>query len=153
MHSHKIECFKAEHPGQDFPATRALAEHECAAMQQALTRNLALQCGDDKLAMLEEIQRRSTCIGHTDENGAFAPLPAILERHAKTPLLLLNWHQFDDIDEIAASDFVTYFEDIWWPPADESLEVFDASCSWLLVFTHWGDVRLLLSSEYGNARV
>ena len=153
MHSHKIECFKAEHPGQDFPTTRTLSAQECTDVRRTLTRNLALQSGDDGLAILKEIQRRSTSIGHTDENGAFAPLPAILERHAKGALLLLNWSRFDDIDEIAASDFVTCFDDIWWPPADESLEVFDASCSWLLAFYHWGDVRLLLPSEYGNARV
>ena len=146
MDSHKIECFKAEHPGQDFPAIRTLAPHECADVRRALICNLALQCGDDGLAMLEEIQRRSASIGRTDENGAFAPLPAILEHYAKSSLLL-NWGRFGDIDEIATSDFVTYFEDIWWPPADESLEVFDASCSRLLAFYHWCDVRLLLPEQ------
>ena len=144
MDIHKIKCFKANNPGKDFPAIRALSEQECANVRRALIRNLALQCGDDGLAMVKEIERRGTSIGHTDENDTFAPLPAILARHATSPLLLLNWYRFDDIDEIASNDFVSCFESIWWPPADESLEVFDASGSWLLAFTHWGDVRLLL---------
>lgn len=147
MDSHKIKCFKAGNPGKDFPAIRTLAPHECADVRRALICNLALQCGDDGLAMLEEIQRRSASIGRTDENGAFAPLPAILARHATSPLLLLNWYRFNDIDEIAANDFVICFDDIWWPPSDDSLEVFDSSGSWLLAFTHWGDVRLLLPEK------
>lgn len=144
MDSHKIEWFKAKHPGQNFPAIRTLEPHECAVMRQALICNLALQCGDDTQAMLLEFLRRGDIIGHTDEDDAFASLPSVIARYAKTTLLLLNWYHFDDLDEIAASDFVEYFEAIWWPPADESLEVFDASCSWLLSFYHWGEVRLLL---------
>ena len=53
--------------------------------------------------------------------------------------IYIIWDNLNDIDIIPTEDFCKYFEDIWYPSADD-IGVFDASYSWIIIITHYGEI-------------
>jgi len=58
------------------------------------------------------------------------------------PKIYINWYQFDDIDLINTSDLNKYFDDIWFPSADD-IDLFDESLNWIVSIRHDGNVCFL----------
>ena len=54
-------------------------------------------------------------------------------------LILINWHQFDDIDEVRFTDLARFFLDIWYPAADH-IDIFDETFQWVISIGYSGEV-------------
>lgn len=56
--------------------------------------------------------------------------------------VLLNWHRFDNIDEIRTDDLCNMFSDIWYPSSGD-LHIFNSNCDWILSIEHHGVISFL----------
>jgi hypothetical protein len=61
---------------------------------------------------------------------------------APQPELFLNWARFEEIDAFQTTDVAQYFNDLWYPGADD-IDLFDASLSWIVSIRHDGVVSFL----------
>ena len=55
------------------------------------------------------------------------------------PHIYIAWDSFNDVDTMPFDDFCKYFDDIWYPSADD-IGVFDDSFSWFVIITHYGEI-------------
>ena len=94
--------------------------------------------------LVRRIERAGSKIGELDEHDLSSSFKAALAKSKVHPaeLIYINWYRFNAIDEMRFSDFVTYFDDVWYPAADD-IDVFDSSCLWFLSISHNGVVRQL----------
>ena len=144
MHIVKIENFERAKPGQSFPWFRHLNPKESEEIREALMGKLSLGADTDGLTLVQTLLDRSGALeGYDAGADKFALLP-VFEQLGLQPEehVYINWHRFDDIDLISLKDLVSFFDDIWYPAADD-LDIFDPSLNWILSVTHSGQIRIL----------
>lgn len=143
METFKREHFQAEHPDQTFPAIEPIAERDAEFVRNEWSRKLDVEPEADPLTLLNAAEARSEAVngaaGEEDFNLADILIRAGV-RAAET--VYINWDRFDAIDAIALRDLSAFFDFIWYPAVDD-IEVFDRTCSWMLLIRHYGAVRLL----------
>ncbi len=60
--------------------------------------------------------------------------------------IYIDWYRFDDIDRMELSLFTRYFEDIWYPGADD-IYIYDDSFSWFILVAHYGAITIVHGHE------
>ena len=144
MDRHKIDNFKRANPGSAFPRFRQLTEDERDGVKALVSKALRVPILGDVDELLRVIHG-STSI-YTDRVPKAGGLPpgAPLARFGVSAgsQILINWHRFDAIDEMSLGDLELYFDDIWYPGADD-IEVFDHTCAWFLLVSHDGLIDLV----------
>ena len=53
--------------------------------------------------------------------------------------IYIDWLSFDDVDRMELSLFTKYFDDIWYPGADD---IYDKTFSWFLHIAHYGAITI-----------
>lgn len=59
----------------------------------------------------------------------------------KPEYIYIDWFRFDDIDKMKFTDFVKYFDDLWYPGADD-IFIYDDTFDWVLLVEHFGGVSI-----------
>ena len=144
MHKCKIDNFLREYPQQQFPQFRSLSYQECIVIKSRLMKNFSYNNNIDDL--LKSFCHSENRCGNYEEDG-ISLIHNLLNINVKETTIFINWGKFDDIDEIAASDFLRYFDDIWYPVADD-IDIFDKSCQWVMCISHWSDIFMSKSKKY-----
>jgi len=144
MDSHKIENFKRFYgEGVEFPDWRSLTELESRRLHKRIRVRMQLPAGEDFVSE-KELFDRSVCLGDVtnaeslDVSGILADRGVVCSER-----VFLNWLQWDieNFDEIAVGDLSRFFDDIWYPSADDLL-IFDESVDWMMTVFHEGDLLL-----------
>jgi hypothetical protein len=96
-----------------------------------------------------ELQSRSTVVGGESAEADTFDIVRLLQRLQleMSETVLLNWHQYDDVDEMRAEDLRRHFDDIWYPSSDD-LDIIDAGLGWIISVRHDGVVHCLDFSKY-----
>jgi hypothetical protein len=143
MDQSKIENFEKANPERRFPAFEALSHERCREVRRRVCEHLEL---DETVSGLEIVNglhwQTGRRLGEVPE-GSFS-LRDLVTGAGLAPAseVLINWYRFDDIDKIDIDRLSKYFDDIWYPSADD-IEIFDESCKWFLSVSHDGQLTLI----------
>lgn len=150
MKAFKIENYEREHGPGTFVPFKHLALDDARKIELELQGHLKLPEGSLGKDILQSIHENASVVsGVNAENDQF-DLRNVLDDLglALSATTYLNWHRFDDIDEILSPDLLDHFNDIWYPATDD-LELIDAQFQWIVVVHHSGTVKVLkLAMEF-----
>ena len=144
MELFKIEHFRRQYPGKEFPSVRSLGTEEAEKIATAIRLKSGIH-GEDSLSLMRQMHSRSSALeGFNAESEGF-DLRSILGAAGITPgaQVYINWYRFDTIDCIFLKDLATYFDDIWYPGSDD-IDLFDDTLSWIISVEHAGGIRVLM---------
>lgn len=144
MEAFKIVLFEQAHAGA-FLVYRSLAPAEGHALQARVASRFGLPAPatSTATAFAAALTARQTYYLEVNAQQEFALrslFPAL--GIAPQPELLLNWARLEKIDTFQTTDVVQYFNDLWYPGADD-IDLFDASLSWIVSIRHDGVVSFL----------
>lgn len=137
MEEFKLELFKESY-GYDFPPFYHLSEKECSDIKNCWAKKFGTT--DDLKLMLKIVS--SLKYIDIDDKQNFNIKNILNDIGIEKKEVLINWFRFDNIDRMALDDLSRYFDDIWFPSADD-IEIFDESCSWILSVNHGGVIGYL----------
>lgn len=148
MDAIKIDNFGREHPNKDFPRFRSLSIASGNKIQKFLERKLGLSPDSSSLELVKELRANSSLIPDVHAESDTFNLRSTLLNEGIVPKgqMFINWYRFDQIDEISLDDLSTYFDDIWYPAADD-IDIFDDSISWIMSIGYSGEVMILRFDE------
>lgn len=145
MEIFKIENFEKSYPDKAFPIFKTLTTHEAAHQFSKLSANFF---EEDKVIKPSDLlhlikEKENSTNNYCAMNEGFDLALFVCSLAIKpNDTVYLNWHHFDNIDEIKLSDLCGHFDDIWYSGADD-LDIFDDSFEWILSVSHGGNISLL----------
>lgn len=144
MDAFKIENYERDHGVGSFFPFRHVAPDEARSIEAEIKRKLGLPAVTSASDLVKIIFEKSFHINEVNAEGAHFQIDKILRElnFSVSENIFLNWYQFDDIDEIKASDVFSNLSDIWYPSADD-LDLIDSRMRWMLLIHHSGTVRAL----------
>jgi hypothetical protein len=143
MHEIKIENFHRFYPDKIFPAYRELTLDECKAIVAVISEKYCIRANDSLEFVLLLDQRQSFIESENADSDSF-DLRRVFEKLQIKPLdeVFINWYRFDQMDSISFDDLAKYFDDIWYPSADD-IDIVDSSLEWILQIDHDGYIKVL----------
>ena len=143
MEQFKIDNFVRAF-GNGFPDYRCLSGTECADLFSRLATRLGLPTTIQGLDLLIELSKLGVVLpGVSAESDDFVLSRTISDSGiVSEPSVFLNWYRFDNVDQLQLTDLTKYFDDIWYPAADD-IDVFDTTLSWVISIRHDGMVFLV----------
>jgi hypothetical protein len=146
MERFKIENFEQEHGVNSFPAFRSLTREEADQTLSSLKRRIGLPDELSAQDVLHAIDRKSVDVDGVDATEDAFDLRSVLGRLGfsaeKAFVTFVNWYRFDRIDEFGTEDLCSFFDDIFYPEADD-LDILDVNLTWLVSIRHYGAVKAL----------
>jgi hypothetical protein len=138
MDSFKLALFQQERR-RAFPPYRSLPKEEAEHLRATLAEKLELDAStfETALAAKQVFDQVSAVEERFDLLSTLARL-----RIRPAPDLFINWHQFERVDSLKALDLDRYFEDIWFPAADD-IDLFDQQAEWIVSIRHDGAVSFV----------
>jgi hypothetical protein len=149
----KITNFAAAHPGAHLPTFRHLERDECGSLQTALAAKLGLPVDSPGLAILRALESRANDIPSIQPSEDSFDLSDLFKRlQLEAKKIYINWSRFDDIDEMNADEFSSFFHDLWYPASDD-IEIFDDGQRWVLLIRHFDIAQIVrIKDERTNMR-
>lgn len=138
MEAFKLVNFKHEH-NTNMPIVRSIEGSECEAVCRSLFRNWHMNTLEEffekeeqEFVLLDDINAEDEDF---DWNKVFNSIGIPVPNE-----VFINFERFNNIDVFLFKDFCKYFDDIWYPAADD-IEVFDSSFNWIVSVKHYGAVH------------
>ena len=138
MEAFKLVNFKHEH-NTNMPIVRSIEGSECEAVCRSLFRNWHVNTLEEffkkeeqEFVLLDDINAEDNDL---DWNKVFNSIGIPVPNE-----VFINFERFNNIDVFLFKDFCKYFDDIWYPAADD-IEVFDALFNWIVSVKHYGAVH------------
>lgn len=138
MEAFKLVNFKHEH-NTNMPIVRSIEGSECEAVCRSLFRNWHVNTLEEffkkeeqEFVLLDDINAEDDDL---DWNKVFNRIGIPVPNE-----VFINFERFNNIDVFLFKDFCKYFDDIWYPAADD-IEVFDTSFNWIVSVKHYGAVH------------
>lgn len=140
MDETKLDNFAASHPDSSFPEFRQLTANECESLKTRLANKLGIPSRSSGLEVLRSLEARARNVPNVQPSDeSFSPTSLLLRLQSE-PQVFINWNRFEDIDEMAATDFSSSFHDLWYPSSDD-IEVFDKTFTWVIMVRHFDAVQ------------
>lgn len=138
MEAFKLVNFKNEY-NTNMPIVRSIEGSECEAVCRSLFRNWHVNTLEEffkkeeqEFVLLDDIHAEDDDL---DWNKVFNRIGIPVPNE-----VFINFERFNNIDVFLFKDFCKYFDDIWYPAADD-IEVFDTSFNWIVSVKHYGAVH------------
>ncbi|EGQ22565.1 hypothetical protein [Prevotella pallens] len=138
MEAFKLVNFKHEH-NTNMPIVRSIEGSECEAVCRSLFRYWHVNTPEEffekeeqEFVLLDDINAEDEDF---DWNKVFNSIGIPVPNE-----VFINFERFNNIDVFLFKDFCKYFDDIWYPAADD-IEVFDSSFNWIVSVKHYGAVH------------
>lgn len=144
----KIENFRRAHPGARFPRFEPLAPERVATIRRAVATSVGLPPDANPLEVVRVLHKQSgEDVGSVPDSGRF-DIRTLLSKAGVSvgDHVYLDWYRLDDVDEMVLDDLSNYFDEIWYPSADD-LNLFDDTLGWFLSITHDGRAILRLCAD------
>lgn len=141
MESFKKELFRKEY-NTDFPFYDELKNEECIKIKNNIKDKYQIQeiYFDNNLNKIQIFFDR---LNAEDENFNF--LNGIKELNLKEGNdIYVTLNSFVNVDKFTLKDFCKYFNDIWYPKADE-IEISKQNLSWIISIRHDGTIYYIKS--------
>lgn len=138
MNRIKIEKFREDNPGNEFPPFRSLNDGEAHLLCAQLAQRMG--CSSAKPSdLFEEFESRLRLIDGMDADEQSFSLSSVISRLSIHPKgqIYLHWYRENKIDEMAFADMDANFPNIWYPGPDD-LSIYDSSLDWILTIHHDG---------------
>lgn len=137
MEQSKIESFKKDHPGIDFPWFQTIAKTD-HRFRDRLCHIAKLPKNSDGLKLVQQLESSGKIIITADLKDFCEDIPKALRNSGITPEnhVFINWYRFDEVDEMRLDDFLHWFPELWYTGAEDP-DVFDESLTWLLSLHHY----------------
>lgn len=143
MDKRNIEGFMKENPDKQFPKYRSLSKDESAQIRRDLISKLKLENDISLLDLAKKVRSSSDFLKGNAEDEGFNLINFFKDNNIKfLDNVLINFYQYDDIDEMRLKDVSNYLEYIWYPSSDD-IEIFDNTLSSIISITHDGEILLL----------
>lgn len=139
MESFKKELFKKEY-NADFPSYDELDFEECIRIKDSIVNKYQIQ-GRDFDNKLSKKQKFFDKLNAEDENFNFLDLIKKLKLKDDGNIYV-TWNSFVDIDKFSTENFCKYFDDIWFPIADD-IDISNQSLSWIISIRHDGAIHYI----------
>jgi hypothetical protein len=139
MDRFKVANLKTLYRGESFPDVGALTTPETTRLRAKLSRMLGTDgsaSGTELVRLIDAITVPIEGARATDPDFRFDSLVEVLSV-SPNPLVYVNWHHLDDVDELGYQDLTKHFSSIWYPGSDD-IEVLDDTCSWVITISHEG---------------
>lgn len=151
MEDFKREHFMRDHPETRLPFTRVLSDKESTEIRSKIRARLKFSSDASSLQLAERVFEHSTILADVNPTDADFSLRDLLTKLniAADTTVFVSWFRYEKIDEFKLSELSRYFSDIWYPGADD-VEIFDLSCTWVLIVLHYGAVRLAVLPSDGG---
>jgi len=148
MERFKIENYLRDHPNGKFPEVTSLAKDAALRLADELKERMGFPQATGRSEMTQLIDKLGLAIdGIRAGQSGFSVRGALASEDIHPDdRVFVNWHQYDEIDQISLSDFDEYFEYIWYPSADD-IDIFDSSFAWVLSVSHDGRLKVLRSDD------
>lgn len=120
VESFKIDNFKRENPGEDFPWFRSIVSDECLLIQNRLAKKLVLGNNDQPQEIVNRICGLGYELGNFEASASItdALKAAFLKENITVAKnVYINWYRFDKIDQMQFLDLIDHFDDVWYPGA------------------------------------
>lgn len=143
MEEFKRRNYANAYPGEPFPSVREVSPSELRGIRRVLVSRLGLRDTYDELQLVHAMSEQSSEIAGIDADDRAFDLMPLLQRFGvgRTESVYVNWYRFDQIDQLMAGDLASHFHDLWYPGSDD-IDIFDASCRWLVSISHSGRVAV-----------
>ncbi|UOE40228.1 hypothetical protein MTP09_09915 [Chryseobacterium suipulveris] len=143
MENFKKELFKKEY-GIDFPPYFKISEDKCHEIKYNIIHKFKL-IQDDFEKSLRKKQLFFNLINAENENFNFCNVLKNIQITIGSRLYV-NWDNFQTIDKFSSEDFCKYFNDIWFPSADD-IDIFDDKLNWIISIRHDGAIFYIESCQ------
>lgn len=138
MEAFKLVNFQHEH-NTNMPIVRSIEGSECEAVCRSLFRNWHVNTLEEFFKKEEQefvlVDNVNAEDDDLDWNKVFNSIGIPVPNE-----VFINFERFNNIDVFLFKDFCKYFDDIWYPAADD-IEVFDSSFNWIVSVKHYGAVH------------
>lgn len=140
----KIQNFSREHPGETFPDYETLSASDAKRTEVGVREQLKAPSHLSTLDLVKLIREKEAVIPDSDADSNHFDLQSELLGIGITPNehIYINWHQFDQVDRMRFHDLSNYFDDIWYPAADD-IDLFDDTFSWIFSVGYSGELGIL----------
>lgn len=139
MDDFKVILFENKYK-KSFPAYRELLTEECRHLLKSICKTYRIS-GEDFAMQLDSMQSVYSELNAADENfklrNTFLKLDVVFNS-----TVFVNWFKFKKIDAFHIDDLDKYFDDIWFPVADD-IDLFDASFRWVVSIHHEGYISVI----------
>lgn len=144
MEKVKIDNFLKTHQAVDFPEYVSLCGAEIKKIQASIAQKLGFETCPDGLVLVKKIYSLGKlCIDVNAESQAFSLQKTISDLGISAlERIYISWYRYDIIDIFDVNIFDRYFDDIWYPGADD-IDIFDESLTWIISILHNGQIKLL----------
>ena len=142
MEAFKIEHFIRDNPDKKFPQFVSLDSDQSNKIHRKLSDKLRIAHPPEKV--VKKLKAMGFYIEDDNAESEGFILKKIFEKVGIYPQekVYINWHHFDDIDQMGFDDLSTYFDEIWYPGSDD-IDIFDATFSWVLSVHHDGSIQVV----------
>lgn len=144
MEQVKIDNFIRENTRKDFPSYTPIANQECIDIRFSLAKNLMLSPLSDNATLVNEVDKKGKiCSGIRGDSHDFDLKKVFSSLDiCWSDYVYLNWYRYDDIDKMKFIDIANYFDDLWYPDADD-IDIFDETLTWIFSVSHSGQIKIL----------
>ena len=144
MEEFKKQNFAKTYPDLDFPSITKLTADRVNFLRKCLAKRLDVSSDIDGLGLVRKLDSTEISLEHVNALEPKFSITEILNIHHVEfdDSVILNWHRFDDLDEIKLKDLDEFLSDIWYPASDD-IDVFDNSMTWVLSIAHTGKVKFI----------
>ena len=146
MNPAKIRNFENEHLGRQFPWFQNLNAFETRQIRETLVRAFGAQEVNAPVDLVTFLDDKAHVVNEVNADADSFSLLDILRRLGISPQpeIFINWYRFDQIDRMKLDDLADFFQNIWYPSADD-VDIFDSTLSWIVSVTHSGTVKSLFA--------
>ena len=139
MQSFKKEHFKNEFPDREFPELFSLSSKDLKHVEKKLREKFEVGDSNSLRELVKKVSSLEKIIDNFNASDkSFSLLDVFSSLNIKcNDYVYINWYIFDDIDKIKLISLSDYFNDIWYPGADD-IDIFDESLTWMLSVRHDG---------------
>jgi hypothetical protein len=148
MNAAKIKNFEMEHPGTQFPWFHSLDLNETKQVLDDLKSTFGVPESKTTLELVVLLDSMAEDIAEFNAESDTFELRGVLYHLGISPLprVFINWYRFDQIDVMNLDALAEWFDDIWYPSADD-IDVFDSTYSWIISISHSGNIKSLVSDK------
>src|SRR5262249_2726244 len=141
MDEFKRDNFAKEYPGRRFPDVEEVESSQVARIRTKLAAIVEAKSSEPSAELTCGLSKRQRLVqGVNAELTGFSLRQVFEQENLLVPeRVLINWHWFERLDRVASEDLVRYFDDFWYPAADD-IEIFDEDLSWILSVHHYGAI-------------
>lgn len=146
MERFKIANYLREYPQGKFPEVTSLEKDAALRLADKLKAIMGISKAARPIEMTRLMDQLGLAVEGVQAGQSDFSVRNVLSSQDIRPdeSVFINWHQYDEIDQIGLSDLEEYFAYIWYPSADD-IDIFDSSCAWVLSVSHDGEIKVTRS--------